>query len=76
MSERERKREQSRLQRVSDRAYAIWLDQGRVHDRDREHWREAENEIIAEEEQEAAKAVLPPMAAAEPAKAGVGKRAA
>ena len=42
--------------RISDRAYHIWLAEGRVHGRDPEHWRQAEREI-AEEEAKAAAAM-------------------
>jgi len=34
--------------KIRERAYAIWLDQGQVHDRDTEHWLEAETEIDRE----------------------------
>jgi hypothetical protein len=34
--------------KIRERAYAIWLDQGQVHDRDKEHWLEAETEIDRE----------------------------
>ncbi len=37
-----------RIEKVRQRAYAIWLDQGQAHGRDREHWLEAEREIDAE----------------------------
>jgi hypothetical protein len=37
------------IEKVRRRAHAIWLDQGMVHGRDQEHWREAEQEIAAEE---------------------------
>src|SRR5271167_3921984 len=36
------------IERVRRRAHAIWMDQGQVHGRDREHWHEAEREIVAE----------------------------
>ena len=38
-----------RQQRVSERAFHIWLAEGRVDGRDHEHWRRAEREIAAEE---------------------------
>jgi hypothetical protein len=37
-----------RVAKIRERAYAIWLDQGQVHDRDEEHWLEAEREIDRE----------------------------
>jgi hypothetical protein len=37
------------LEKVRQRAHAIWLDEGRVHGRDQEHWHQAEQEITAEE---------------------------
>ena len=38
-----------RQQRVSERAYHIWLAEGRVDGRDHEHWHRAERELAAEE---------------------------
>ena len=38
-----------REEKIRDRAYAIWFDQGMVHGRDQEHWAEAEKEIAKEE---------------------------
>ena len=35
--------------RISERAYQIWVAEGRVHGRHGEHWRRAEREIAAEE---------------------------
>lgn len=35
-------------QRIRDRAYAIWLDEGRPHGRDADHWLQAERAIRAE----------------------------
>ena len=35
--------------KIRERAYALWLDQGSVHGRDREHWQQAETEIAKEE---------------------------
>ena len=42
--------EDEHMEKVRRRAYAIWLDEGMVHGRDEEHWREAEREIAAEED--------------------------
>jgi hypothetical protein len=36
-------------QRIRERAYQIWLDEGRPHGRDKEHWQQAEAQINAEE---------------------------
>jgi Protein of unknown function (DUF2934) len=38
-----------REEKIRERAYAIWLDQGSVDGRDQEHWLEAEKEIAKEE---------------------------
>ena len=35
-------------QRIRDRAYAIWLEEGRPHGRDADHWFQAERAILAE----------------------------
>jgi hypothetical protein len=35
-------------QRIRDRAYAIWLEEGRPHGRDADHWFKAERAILAE----------------------------
>lgn len=35
-------------QRIRDRAYAIWLEEGCPHGRDAEHWLQAERAILAE----------------------------
>lgn len=35
-------------QRIRDRAYAIWLDEGCPDGRDAEHWLQAERAILAE----------------------------
>jgi len=45
-----------RHERISARAYLIWVAEGRVHGRNDEHWRRAEREI-AEEELRAAAAL-------------------
>jgi hypothetical protein len=37
-----------RLHKIHERAYAIWLDEGQCHGRDREHWVQAEREIDIE----------------------------
>jgi hypothetical protein len=38
-----------REERIKERAYAIWLAEGRVHGHHQEHWHRAELEIAAEE---------------------------
>lgn len=35
-------------QRIRDRAYAIWLEEGRPNGRDADHWFQAERAILAE----------------------------
>jgi len=35
--------------RIEERAYHIWLEEGRPHGRHDEHWRRAERELIEEE---------------------------
>jgi hypothetical protein len=42
--------------RISDRAYQIWLAEGRVHGKHDEHWKRAEREIAADEANSAAAA--------------------
>jgi hypothetical protein len=39
----------TRIQRIRERAHAIWDDAGRSDGSDREHWLQAEAEIAAEE---------------------------
>ena len=38
-----------REERIKERAYTIWLAEGRVHGRHQDHWHRAEREIAAEE---------------------------
>ena len=38
-----------RQQRISERAYLIWVAEGRAHGRHDEHWQRAEREIAEEE---------------------------
>lgn len=52
--------------RIRERAYDIWVREGRPHGRDAEHWRMAEAEIAAEEGAEVG-------ADARPATAGSGR---
>ena len=35
--------------RIRDRAYQIWLEEGRMHGKEQEHWQRAEREIAAED---------------------------
>ena len=60
-----------RHQRISERAYHIWLVEGCVHGRDHEHWHRAEREI-AEEEARVASALANRAAGA--AKTGARRR--
>jgi hypothetical protein len=39
-----------RMERIRARAYGIWREEGEIHGRDQEHWREAERQIDAEDE--------------------------
>jgi hypothetical protein len=39
---------EERSELIRQRAYAIWIDEGQVHGRDEEHWREAERQVAAE----------------------------
>lgn len=41
--------EDTRNRRISERAYALWVQEGQPHGRDREHWLAAEHEIAATE---------------------------
>jgi Protein of unknown function (DUF2934) len=38
----------ARSEAIQQHAYAIWLEEGRIHGRDKEHWRQAELEIDQE----------------------------
>ena len=38
-----------REERIKERAYTIWLAEGRVHGKHQDHWHQAEREIAAEE---------------------------
>ena len=38
-----------RQERISERAYHIWVAEGRIHGRHEEHWHRAEREIAEEE---------------------------
>jgi len=44
-----------RLARIRDRAYQIWVVEGRVHGRDDVHWQRAEREIAEEDRKSGAK---------------------
>jgi hypothetical protein len=43
-----------RHERISERAYQIWVAEGRPHGRHDEHWQRAEHEIAEEERRVAA----------------------
>lgn len=43
-----------RHERISERAYQIWVAEGRVHGRNEEHWRRAERDVAEEERRVAA----------------------
>ncbi len=32
--------------RIASRAHALWEEEGRPHDRDKEHWAQAEREVL------------------------------
>jgi hypothetical protein len=38
-----------RQARIRERAYQIWVEEGRVHGKDHEHWRRAERELVEAE---------------------------
>jgi topoisomerase IA-like protein len=43
-----------RHERISERAYLIWVAEGRIHGRHDDHWQRAEREIAEEERRVAA----------------------
>jgi DNA-binding CsgD family transcriptional regulator len=47
--ERSQMTEDEREQRIRERAYFVWIDDGRPHGFDQEHWTIAEKELAAEE---------------------------
>ncbi|HEX8663917.1 MAG TPA: DUF2934 domain-containing protein [Beijerinckiaceae bacterium] len=55
-------------QRIQERAYALWLEDGCVHGRAREHWLRAERELSHAPAVEAKKKVTPRKTAQRPAK--------
>jgi hypothetical protein len=44
---------------IAEAAYHIWLREGQPHGRDREHWTQAETQLIADRMQEAARTAPP-----------------
>lgn len=64
-------------ERIRARAYALWVEEGRPHGRDREHWERAERELQAEHATPAAPPPAPPEdpAAVVPATAPKAKKA-
>lgn len=49
-------------QRIRERAYQIWLDQGQPEGREKEHWHQAETQIAAKESEQPDTDVQPPLA--------------
>ncbi|MCW2392742.1 hypothetical protein M2336_001105 [Sphingobium sp. B1D7B] len=41
-------------QTISKRAYELWEAEGRPHGRDREHWEQVEQEVLSQQQQQAA----------------------
>jgi hypothetical protein len=39
-------------QRIRERAYQIWLDEGQPEGRDQEHWHQAETQLAPEESEQ------------------------
>jgi len=56
-------------QRIRDRAYAIWLEQGCPEGRDGDHWLQAERDIAAKAESVAVPATKAPRKSVKKAKA-------
>jgi hypothetical protein len=48
--EEERRMSDDREARIRERAYHIWIEQGRPHGRDDEHWRQAEHDVDQEQQ--------------------------
>jgi Protein of unknown function (DUF2934) len=48
-------RPETREEAIRERAYQIWLGEGQVHGRDKEHWHAAARELDADDEEVAAK---------------------
>jgi hypothetical protein len=63
-----------RHERISERAYQIWVAEGRVHGNDEEHWRRAEREIAEEERRVAGALAGRAAGAAEPTAAPARRR--
>ena len=65
-----------RQERISERAYQIWVAEGRVHGRHDEHWQRAEREIAEEELRLAAAMVGRAASTAQKRARAVGAKAA
>lgn len=49
-------------QRIRERAYQIWLDEGQPEGRDKDHWHQAETQIAAKEGESPGTDAQPPVA--------------
>lgn len=66
----------SRDERIRERAYHIWVAEGRIEGRQDEHWQQAEREIANEERQARPKGTAPaPSGAADPPRPAPARRA-
>jgi hypothetical protein len=50
----------AREEKIRQRAYGFWENEGRLHGRDQEHWLRAEAEILTSERQGRVLLLLPP----------------
>jgi hypothetical protein len=54
--------DKDRQQRIRDRAYLLWLNEGQPDGRDKEHWEQAEKQIAEEEKAKPENnSVMPPL---------------
>jgi hypothetical protein len=54
--------DEDRQQRIRERAYQLWLDEGQPDGRDKEHWEQAENQTVEEEKSKPENtSVVPPL---------------
>jgi hypothetical protein len=49
-------------QRIRERAYQIWLDEGQPEGHDKEHWQQAEIQVSTEAVDQPANGAQPPLA--------------
>lgn len=49
-------------QRIRERAYQIWINEGQPEGRDIDHWQQAETQINAEEGEQPSSSGQPPLA--------------